>query len=67
MDNPDTYNSPGLWAGGSAILGGFAAWTASAHLLDHLPILDVLKAAESLNPLAFGVLPAVAGAAGAAA
>ena len=67
MDNPDTYNSPGLWAGGAALVGGLAAWTAAAHVLDRLPILDVLKAAEGLNPLAFGVLPAIAGAAGAAA
>ncbi len=67
MDNPDTYNSPGLWAGGAAVLGGIAAWTATAHIIDHLPILTILKASESLNPLAFGVLPAVAGAAGAAA
>ena len=67
MDNPDTYNQPGLWSGGAAIAGGLAAWTAAAHVLDHLPILDVLKAAESLNPLAFGVLPAVAGVVGAAA
>ena len=67
MDNPDTYNQPGLWAGGGAILGGLAAWTVTAHLLDHLPILSVLKAAESLNPLAFGVVPAVAGVAGATA
>lgn len=65
MDNPDTYNSPGLWAGGSAVLGGLAAWTAAAHIIDHLPVLSVLKAAESLNPLAFGLLPAIAGAAGA--
>lgn len=67
MDNPDTYSNPGLWAGGAAILGGLAAWTATAHIADHLPLLTVLKTAESLNPLAFGVAPAVAGAAGAAA
>lgn len=67
MDNPDTYSNPGLWAGGAAVLGGLAAWSATAHLTDHLPILSVLRGAESLNPLAFGVLPAVAGAAGAAA
>ena len=67
MDNPDTYNSPGLWAGGAAIIGSLAAWTAAAHLVDHLPILTVLKAAEGLNPLAFGPLPALAGVAGATA
>ena len=65
MDNPDTYNQPGLWAGGAAIAGGIAAWTATAHIIDHLPILSVLKAAESLNPLTFGVIPAMAGVAGA--
>ncbi|OCB03401.1 hypothetical protein BBC27_08010 [Acidithiobacillus ferrivorans] len=67
MDNPDTYSNPGLWAGGAAIVGGVTAWTATAHILDHLPILSVLKAAEGLNPLTFGILPAVAGAAGAVA
>ncbi|WP_172804392.1 type IV secretory system conjugative DNA transfer family protein [Acidithiobacillus ferrivorans] len=67
MDNPDTYNSPGLWAGGAAIIGGFAAWTATAHIIDRLPLLSVLRAAEGLNPLAFGVTPAIAGVAGAAA
>lgn len=67
MDNPDTYSNPGLWAGGAALVGGLAAWTAAAHLADHLPILSVIKAAEALNPLALGVLPAIAGAAGAAA
>ena len=67
MDNPDTYNNPGLWAGGAAVLGGIAAWTAAAHVMDHLPILGVLRTAESLNPLAFGIVPALAGAAGAAA
>ena len=67
MDNPDTYNQPGLWAGGAALVGGIAAWTAAAHVLDRLPILDVLRTAESLNPLAFGIVPALAGAAGAAA
>lgn len=67
MDNPDTYNSPGLWAGGAAIVGGIAAWTAAAHITDHRPIISVLKVAEGLNPLAFGIIPAVAGAAGAAA
>lgn len=66
MDNPDTYSSPGLWAGGAAIVGGLAAWTTAVHVLDHLPILSVLKGAEALNPLAFGILPAIAGAAGAA-
>lgn len=66
MDNPDTYNSPALWAGGAAVVGGIAAWTAAAHILDHLPILTIMKAAEGLNPLALGVLPAVAGVTGAA-
>jgi len=65
MDNPNTYTQPGLWAGGSAVIGGLAAWTATAHVLDHLPILSVIKAAEALNPLAFGIAPAVAGVAGA--
>ena len=67
MDNPDTYNSPGLWSAGAAIAGGVTAWTATAHVIDHLPILSVLKGAETLNPLTFGVMPAIAGAAGAAA
>ena len=67
MDNPDTYNSPGLWAGGAAIIGGLGAWTMTAHALNHLPILSILRAAESLNPLVFGPLPAMAGVAGAAA
>jgi len=67
MDNPDTYSNPGLWAGGAALVGGIAAWTAAAHILDHLPILTIMKAAEALNPLAFGIVPAAAGAAGAAA
>ena len=67
MDNPDTYNSPGLWAGGAAIIGGIAAWTAVARALDHLPVISIMKAAEGLNPLAFGPVPAMAGVAGAAA
>lgn len=67
MDNPDTYTQPGLWSAGAALIGGIAAWTAAAHLADHLSILTVLKGAEALNPLAFGLLPAVAGTAGAVA
>lgn len=67
VDNPDTYNNPGLWSAGAAIAGGIAALVGTAHLIDHLPILTILKASESLNPLAFGILPAVAAAAGAAA
>ncbi|MBU2766231.1 type IV secretion system DNA-binding domain-containing protein [Acidithiobacillus ferrivorans] len=67
MDNPDTYNAPGLWACGAALAGGVAAFVGTAHIIDRLPILMILKASEALNPLAFGVLPAVAGVAGAAA